>query len=256
MKNFTLRWDDPTRPKWNRGPTRVPAKVYEDLPEKSTTMEANVDAQSITLPETILEHHTKDLIECVWHLENSNPPELSKEGKKKLSKARKGPLTIFVDSNGGDVMAALNMREVIAKLREGRTVRTVVTGRAYSAGSLLASCGSKGHRLAMTGSQFMVHAPQMGYYGDYILDIIPRLPELEKVYARLLVCYGIETSRDERGAFEETDVLVQSLTFDEIQQRGGEYFGPSRAISLGLIDKTLSSLSELTLPETRHLSMN
>lgn len=247
MEKFALRWEGPRKNRQSREPSRVPPKVHEDISEKSTTMGGNIEAQTITLPEVIIENHTKDLIECIWMLKNASPEEQTKEAAKKLQQARKGPLTLFVDSNGGDVMAALNMRDILAEVRKTRIVRTVVTGRAYSAGSLLAACGSKGYRLAMTGSQFMVHAPQMGYYGDYILDIIPRLPELEKTYARLLVCYGIETSRDESGAFDETDVVAQSLIFDEIQQFGGEYFGPSRAISLGLIDKTLTSLSELAL---------
>lgn len=65
------------------------------------------------------------------------------------------PITIFLDTEGGDVYATLGMVDFL-RAYQGE-VAVVVCGRAFSAGAILLQAASKGRRYAMPKSSLMVH---------------------------------------------------------------------------------------------------
>ena len=68
-------------------------------------------------------------------------------------------ITIYINSNGGDVFAFLNMYDIINLI--SAPVRTVCLGKAYSAGALLLASGTKGRRFAWKHSSIMIHQVQV-----------------------------------------------------------------------------------------------
>jgi ATP-dependent Clp protease protease subunit len=67
-------------------------------------------------------------------------------------------IEIMIDSLGGSVDSAFMIVDFLNEIqKKGVTVETVVTGRAYSAASLIASAGTKGHRYLGANAGVMIH---------------------------------------------------------------------------------------------------
>jgi len=67
-------------------------------------------------------------------------------------------IEIMIDSLGGSVDSAFYIVDFLKEIqKKGVTVETVVTGRAYSAASLIASAGTKGHRYLGANAGVMIH---------------------------------------------------------------------------------------------------
>jgi ATP-dependent Clp protease, protease subunit len=85
-----------------------------------------------------------------------------------LSKLDAGVKTIrvFLNTPGGDVFAALNIANALRdqQLTKGRTVETIVTGLAASAGSIIAMAGSK--VIMADNALMMIHQPWSGSVGN------------------------------------------------------------------------------------------
>jgi ATP-dependent Clp protease, protease subunit len=68
------------------------------------------------------------------------------------------PITIYINSNGGDASALSNIYDVMQMIRA--PVQTVCLGRAYSAGAFLLAAGTKGKRYIMPHAEVMIHGAQ------------------------------------------------------------------------------------------------
>jgi ATP-dependent Clp protease protease subunit len=71
-------------------------------------------------------------------------------------------ITIFINSNGGDVNALFPLIGIINNTR--KTIKTVVLGKAYSCGAFLLLCGHPGHRAALKHSEIRIH--EVASYSD------------------------------------------------------------------------------------------
>ncbi|WOI85957.1 ATP-dependent Clp protease proteolytic subunit [Rhodococcus qingshengii] len=82
-----------------------------------------------------------------------------------LKSRRNETIELWIDSNGGRADLLFHLIELVelAK-RNGITVRTIVTARAYSAGSMLAVTGTKGERYI---SRLADHLPHYGSFDGY-----------------------------------------------------------------------------------------
>lgn len=79
------------------------------------------------------------------------------------SKERDPLITIFINSNGGDVHELYNMLSMIELAHSrGIGIITVVTGRAYSCGSMLAIHGD--HRVMYKYADHIIHLGSCGAY--------------------------------------------------------------------------------------------
>lgn len=64
-------------------------------------------------------------------------------------------IPIVIDSYGGDVYAALSIMQEIKNSE--LPVATIIEGKAMSAGALLFTCGSEGHRYMSENATLMIH---------------------------------------------------------------------------------------------------
>ena len=70
------------------------------------------------------------------------------------------PITIYINSAGGNVTDGLAIHDVIRQIvRSGIEVTVIVQGMAYSMGSVVLQAASEGKRLAFPHSWIMIHEP-------------------------------------------------------------------------------------------------
>jgi ATP-dependent Clp protease protease subunit len=82
------------------------------------------------------------------------------ERLRELANASKKPITVYVNSAGGNVTDGLAIHDVIAHLvSTGMIVTIIVQGMAYSMGSVVLQAASAGRRLAYPHSWIMIHEP-------------------------------------------------------------------------------------------------
>ncbi|MCZ2224466.1 MAG: ATP-dependent Clp protease proteolytic subunit [Chitinophagales bacterium] len=68
------------------------------------------------------------------------------------------PIRIYINSNGGDVMALYNIYDVMQIINS--PIYTICIGKAYSAAAVILAAGSPGHRYAFKHSDVMIHGLQ------------------------------------------------------------------------------------------------
>jgi ATP-dependent Clp protease protease subunit len=81
-------------------------------------------------------------------------------------------IPVVISSYGGSVYALLEMIDTIKNI--GVPVATIVTGKAMSAGAILASCGDENMRFALPNATFMVHevsSVTWGKLSDMEIDV-------------------------------------------------------------------------------------
>ena len=82
------------------------------------------------------------------------------EKLRELANTSKKPITVYVNSAGGNVTDGLAIHDVIHHLvSTGIVVTIVVQGMAYSMGSVVLQAASPGRRLAYPHSWIMIHEP-------------------------------------------------------------------------------------------------
>ena len=82
------------------------------------------------------------------------------EKLRELSNTSKKPITIYVNSAGGNVTDGLAIHDVVHHLvSTGIVVTIIVQGMAYSMGSVVLQAASPGRRLAYPHSWIMIHEP-------------------------------------------------------------------------------------------------
>lgn len=82
------------------------------------------------------------------------------ERLRELANASRKPITVYVNSAGGNVTDGLAIHDVIQHLvATGIVVTIIVQGMAYSMGSVVLQAASPGKRLAYPHSWIMIHEP-------------------------------------------------------------------------------------------------
>jgi len=82
------------------------------------------------------------------------------EKLRELANESKKPITIYINSAGGNVTDGLAIHDAIRHLvSKGVEITIVVQGMAYSMGSVVLQAASPGHRLAFPHSWIMIHEP-------------------------------------------------------------------------------------------------
>ena len=72
-------------------------------------------------------------------------------------------ITIYINSHGGSLYDAIAIVDIMGRV--SNPISTVVMGKAFSAGALIAAAGTKGRRIAMQNSSIMLHQPSSGAKG-------------------------------------------------------------------------------------------
>jgi len=77
---------------------------------------------------------------------------------KELKDRKDAELEVYINSPGGNGYLLVHLVELLEQAkREGITVKTIVTGHAYSCGSLLAVVGTPGHRYISKYGEHLLH---------------------------------------------------------------------------------------------------
>ena len=155
-------------------------------------------------------------------------------------------IELMIDCLGGSVERAYAIVNSLKNIQKnGVIVETVVTGRAYSAASLIASAGSKGYRFLGENAGVMIHTASFQPSFDK-----SKVTEDEQ---RLLI----------EGANVEFAKKLSELTgvayevFKEIIDTKKDYYFTdlSELKELGIIDKSMNYLSEYKIEEIKLVAL-
>lgn len=132
----------------------------------------------------------------------------------------KGPITIWINSPGGDCNAASQIYTALMDYKDDVTVK--IDGMAASAASVIAMAGTK--VLMAPTAMMMIHNPSTGAYGDH-KDMEEVIAMLEEVKEGIINAYEIRTGL----SHAQLSHMMDSTT----------WMNAKKAIELGFADEML-----------------
>ena len=140
------------------------------------------------------------------------------------------PVTVYIDSPGGDVDAGFAIFDMINFIRA--PVRIVGMGLVASAGALVLLAVPKERRFGLPNSHYLIHQPLSGIRG-VATDIEIHARELEKARDRINKIIAVETGQDLARISKDTD--------------RDYWMNAEEALAYGLISKIGKSRADLGL---------
>ena len=134
--------------------------------------------------------------------------------------ADKGPVTIWINSPGGDCNAASQIYTALMDYKDDVTVK--IDGMAASAASVIAMAGT--HVLMAPTAMMMIHNPSTGAYGDH-KDMEEVIAMLDEVKEGIINAYEIRTGL----SHAQLSHMMDSTT----------WMNAKKAIELGFADEML-----------------
>lgn len=141
--------------------------------------------------------------------------------RKYLKQNEEDPVTIVINSGGGNMYTALAIIDYMKGLNV--KVNTICRGRAMSAAALILTCGT-GTRAASKNSTIMFHEISTDFFGKSsdVKQSVKHLEVLEESFLNLL-----EESTSKPKIWWKENCIKDT------------YFVPSEAVNLGIIDSVL-----------------
>ena len=140
-----------------------------------------------------------------------------------LVKESDEPITVLINSQGGEVQAGLSMYDAI--VGAGVTVNTVCTGMAFSMGAVLMVVGNK--RLMLPHSKYMLHEPlAMGEQvasASTISERAKSILEVKELLNQIIAKYAKKTLKE-----------INKVTSKDT------YFTAEEAVEFGLADNVVT----------------
>jgi ATP-dependent Clp protease protease subunit len=134
------------------------------------------------------------------------------------------PITLYINSAGGNVTDGLAIHDSIRQLiRRGVDVTIVVQGMAYSMGSVVLQAASGGHRLALPHSWIMIHEPAKWAGWQSTSAAAQHLDRLKQMQAQIYQILSHRSGRPLRQIIRDT-------------KRTDFYLDAKKALDYGLID--------------------
>lgn len=140
--------------------------------------------------------------------------------------ADKGPVTIWINSPGGDCNAASQIYTALMDYKDDVTVK--IDGMAASAASVIAMAGTK--VLMAPTAMMMIHNPSTGAYGDH-KDMEEVIAMLEEVKEGIISAYEIRTGL----SHAQLSHMMDSTT----------WMNAKKAIELGFADEMLTDTKHI-----------
>jgi len=134
------------------------------------------------------------------------------------------PITIYIDTYGGSVDAALLMYDCMRT--SSCPINTVGIGKVMSAGVLLLSAGDKGYRFVSPNTRIMIHEISGGSMGTVseMETSVAEIKRMQDIYITLLAKHTGQT---------KAKVLKD--------MQGDNYMSANQAIKYGIADKVFPS---------------
>lgn len=134
--------------------------------------------------------------------------------------SQSSPITIYINSPGGDAYCLLGLYDVIQLfIKQGYIIKTINIGIAASAAAILLLAGSKGHRYCLPHSTVMLHQPSSGTFGT-VTDMEIDVNETKRLKTAINAIIEKHASKD----------LIPLLERDL-------FLTPSQALEYGIIDE-------------------
>ena len=137
--------------------------------------------------------------------------------------SKNDPITIYINSPGGEVYSCLGLYDVMQLfINQGYVIRTINIGLAASAAAVILLAGSKGYRYCLPHSTTMLHQPSSGTYGT-ITDMKIAVTEgdrLKKLLNDIVIQHAGEQVAElmERDAWISPEEALKFNLIDEIKR--------------------------------------
>ena len=160
------------------------------------------------------------------------------ERLRELANEGRGPITLYINSAGGNVTDGLAMHDTIRHLiSQGLQVTIVVQGMAYSMGSVVLQAASPGRRLAFPHSWMMIHEPAKWAGWQSTTAAAQHLDRLKQMQSQIYRILSDRSGKPLRQIIRDT-------------KRNDFYLDAVRAKEYGLIDDILGP-ADVASPQSR-----
>ena len=162
------------------------------------------------------------------------------ERLRELASTSRKPITLYINSAGGNVTDGLALHDAIGHLvSTGVEVTIVVQGMAYSMGSIVLQAASPGRRLAFPHSWIMIHEPAKWAGWQSTTAAAQHLDRLKQMQNQIYRILAARSGKPLKQIIRDT-------------KRTDFYLDAWRAKEYGLIDAVLSAaqMSDADAPGT------
>src|SRR5438128_5398229 len=161
------------------------------------------------------------------------------ERLRELSNDSGKPITLFINSAGGNVTDGLAIHDVVRHIiSRGLEVTIIVQGMAYSMGSIVLQAASHGQRLAFPHSWIMIHEPAKWAGWQSTSAAAQHLERLKQMQDQIYKILSFRSGKPLRQIIRDT-------------KRTDLYLDAEHAVEYGLID----GIVEGALPEPKPIEM-
>jgi ATP-dependent Clp protease protease subunit len=157
------------------------------------------------------------------------------ERLRELANENDRPITVFINSAGGNVTDGLAIHDSIRHvIRRGIEVKIIVQGMAYSMGSIVLQAASDGKRLAFPHSWIMIHEPAKWAGWQSTTAAAQHLERLKQMQDQIYKILSFRSGKPLRQIIKDT-------------KRTDFYLDAQSALEYGLIDAVVAG----ELPEPK-----
>jgi ATP-dependent Clp protease protease subunit len=153
------------------------------------------------------------------------------ERLRELANESRRPITVYVNSAGGNVTDGLAIHDTIRHLvAQGHEITVVVQGMAYSMGSIVLQAASPGRRHAFPHSWIMIHEPAKWAGWQSTTAAAQHLDRLKQMQSQIYRILAERSGKPLRQIIRDT-------------KRTDFYLDAAKAKEYGLIDEILGPVS-------------
>lgn len=156
------------------------------------------------------------------------------ERLRELANDGERPITIFINSAGGNVTDGLALHDAIRHLvARGVEITIAVQGMAYSMGSVVLQAASPGRRLSFPHSWIMIHEPAKWAGWQSTTAAAQHLDRLKQMQGQIYRILADRSGKPLRQIIRDT-------------KRNDFYLDATRALEYGLIDDILGAAQSVS----------
>jgi ATP-dependent Clp protease, protease subunit len=159
------------------------------------------------------------------------------ERLRELANENGKPITLFINSAGGNVTDGLAIHDVVRHIiSRGIDIRIIVQGMAYSMGSIVLQAASHGQRLAFPHSWIMIHEPAKWAGWQSTSAAAQHLERLKQMQDQIYRILSSRSGKPLRQIIRDT-------------KRTDFYLDAQNALDYGLIDGVVAGELPKPLPQ-------
>jgi ATP-dependent Clp protease protease subunit len=160
------------------------------------------------------------------------------ERLRELANENRRPITLYINSAGGNVTDGLAIHDAIRHLVSvGVEVTIVVQGMAYSMGSVVLQAASPGRRLSFPHSWIMIHEPAKWAGWQSTTAAAQHLDRLKQMQSQIYRILADRAGKPLRQIIRDT-------------KRTDLYLDAAKAKEYGLIDEVLGPVASMPVPSS------